>query len=120
MDQTCNHRSCYHPHRTNDKTRIQSYIQNSSFLVEWRPTNPFNDDDDPDYIFEAADCNNNYDDSYDNDYDRDDAMLDDDTVVVDNFSIPSTNVDLFIPEPHFYPRVSRCVLLLSRVSHGRH
>jgi hypothetical protein len=59
----------------------QPWIQSTGLLVEWRPDNPFDDDDDPDYVYTPE-----VDDDDDDSYDWDDFTSDDLTVYTENLS----------------------------------
>jgi Zinc knuckle len=64
----------------------QPWIQSTGLLVEWRPNAPFDDDDDPDYVY-----TNKVDDGYDDDdYDWDDLSAGDLTISTDNLSNQDT------------------------------
>jgi hypothetical protein len=59
----------------------QPWVQNTGLLVEWRPNEPFDDDDDPDYVYEE-DVNE---DEYEDD-EYDDSLSNEPTVSTNNVS----------------------------------
>jgi hypothetical protein len=57
----------------------QSWVQTTGLLVEWRPENPFEDDYDPDYMY-----NEEADDDYIDDLEWDEPLSDEDTIASDH------------------------------------
>jgi hypothetical protein len=76
VDSSSDDRSCNRPCREE-----QSWVQNTGLLVEWRPNDPFDDDDDLDYVYEGTDDDDQYDDDT-----YDDTMSTDHTVNISNVS----------------------------------
>jgi hypothetical protein len=78
----------------------QPWIQSTGLLVEWRPHTPFDDDDDPDYVY-----TDEVDDDDDDSYDWDDAASDDLTISTDNLTdnddelFPPPSIPIPDPEP---------------------
>jgi hypothetical protein len=62
----------------------QPWVQSTGLIVEWRPNDPFNDDDDPDYVY-TPDVDAPPDDD-DFTYDEDEYASDDDTVITSHLS----------------------------------
>jgi hypothetical protein len=87
----------------------QPWIQSSGLLVEWRPDHPFDDDDDPDYVYTPEVDGD--DDSYFFDWDglTNDYLDDDATVDTNNLSVYDT-IDTAPPVPPPMPPLAPAVM----------
>jgi hypothetical protein len=63
-------------------TKYQPFIQSAGLLVEWRPNETYDDDDDPDYVYTPEE-----DEYIKDDYSRAYASSDDLTFSTDNLSV---------------------------------
>jgi hypothetical protein len=74
-------------------TENQPFIQSTGLLVEWRPNDTFDDNDDTDYVYTPeVDDNNDFDDQS-----WDDTSSDDFTISTNN--ITNKDEDTFLPHP---------------------